>query len=301
MAAPRRRRRCARATRSTCRSSAQPQQALRRPRPEDRRGKAVRCVSSSPPPTSSCRTTARGSRRVSASTTTRCARSTRDGLRLDLGVRRGRPVSRPARPGPAAAGDVGRVLSAGRRGDAAARLPASTSPTPSRRRPRSRACSPLSAPRAHRRGPARDGQHARRPDDLADAGALGLHRRRQDAGALAPSRTRTSTSVPRTASSRRATAPRARLRRPARTRSSSSVNRPSQGWDGEVEGWSRRDEIHARSAAKLREKPAGTGSTRSAPPACGSARCMATTSSSPTRRSCTTAPSSSTTTPPRGT
>ena len=35
------------------------------------------------------------------------------------------------------------------------------------------------APRAHGRGPARDGQHARRPHDPADAGALGVHRRRQ--------------------------------------------------------------------------------------------------------------------------
>jgi crotonobetainyl-CoA:carnitine CoA-transferase CaiB-like acyl-CoA transferase len=30
-----------------------------------------------------------------------------------------------------------------------------------------------------------------------------------------------------------------------------------EGWNSEVEGWTRRDEIHARTAAKLREKPAG--------------------------------------------
>src|SRR3954471_5737054 len=29
------------------------------------------------------------------------------------------------------------------------------------------------------------------------------------------------------------------------------------GWNSEVEGWTRRDEIHSRTAAKLREKPAG--------------------------------------------
>jgi crotonobetainyl-CoA:carnitine CoA-transferase CaiB-like acyl-CoA transferase len=36
------------------------------------------------------------------------------------------------------------------------------------------------------------------------------------------------------------------------------IGEPSfEGWNSEVEGWTRRDEIHAKTAAKLREKPAG--------------------------------------------
>ena len=74
------------------------------------------------------------------------------------------------------------------------------------------------APRAHRRGPARHGQHARRTDDAADAGALGVHRRAQDAGALGrAARARLHPRPLRRVRSERRLR-RTRVRRPARTR-----------------------------------------------------------------------------------
>ena len=268
---------------------AQPQQALARGRPQVARAASTSSASSSPRPTCSCRTTARASPRASASTTRPCsAINPAPRLRVDVGLRRGRPVPRPARPGPAAAGDerrdaLGRAARANRRTPAGQYLAdAVTASTAFEARARGAA-----APRAHRRGPARHGQHARRDHHPADAGALGLHDRRRPAGArrraararLHP-RARTASSRRRTATSRSAFAD--LRRRSAR----SSASRRSPGWTPRSTA--------GRTATRC--TPRRRRGSRPAPPqhwldallggrASGRARSTATQTSSTTRRS----------------
>ena len=72
--------------------------------------------------------------------------------------------------------------------------------------------------------------------------------------------------------------------------------------DDEVDTWTRRDEIFAKTARTPEGQDLrGMAASCSRPPTSGRARSTATRNSSTTRRSCTTAPSSSTTIRPKGT
>eukprot|EP01136_Pigoraptor_vietnamica_P002029 Opistho-1_new@29420 len=184
MAAPRRRRRGARQPHQRLVPVAQPQQALARRRPEEprRQGGAAR------PREDRRRVPAElpAGRRRPPRRRLRdaCEDQPAARLRVDVGLRRGRPLPRPPGTGPDPAGHVRRhaVGRARRRAADAGR------PVPRRRdhrlhrlRGRARSTAP---PRAHRRGATRAGQHAGRHRDDPDAGAVGVHRRRQAADPL---------------------------------------------------------------------------------------------------------------------
>ena len=181
------------------------------------------------------------------------ARQPGPGLRLDLRLRRHRPYASPARPGHAAAGADGLdVLHRPRR-----RRPRAGRPLPGRRDHglrglRGRA-GRTAAPRAHRRGPARRGQHARRAWSRCRCRSCPCSRSAACRRSAAPSRAATSTSSRPTASSR---PPTATSRWPSPTSTSCPpARRCPCSAELADDAFANADEITRLTAAGLRRKP----------------------------------------------